>query len=121
VDDPQRHPSGSLDAISVDINRIVDHDVAVRAWDRHKRGKRNAFTRELYTAQGQQTFDQIRQRCRREPEFKQTVDRYLEEFERLLDEAGREDRDPKLARTYLTSKTGKVYTLLAHASGRLDG
>jgi hypothetical protein len=25
-----------------------------------------------------------------------------------------------LARTYLTSETGKVYTMLAHAAGRLD-
>ena len=32
----------------------------------------------------------------------------------------REERDPALARTYLTSETGKVYTMLAHASGRFD-
>jgi hypothetical protein len=25
-----------------------------------------------------------------------------------------------LARSYLTSETGKVYTMLAHAAGRLD-
>jgi hypothetical protein len=32
----------------------------------------------------------------------------------------RDDRDSVLARTYLTSETGKVYTMLAHASGRLE-
>jgi hypothetical protein len=26
----------------------------------------------------------------------------------------------QMVRTYLTSETGKVYTMLAHASGRLD-
>ena len=53
-------------------------------------------------------------------EFKQTVDRYINEFERLLDEVSRDDRGQVVARTYLTSETGKVYTMLAHAAGRFD-
>ena len=57
---------------------------------------------------------------RRDGEFKQTVDRYVEEFERLLAEVSRDDRDSMLTKTYLTSETGKVYTMLAHASGRFD-
>jgi len=50
----------------------------------------------------------------------QTVDRYVSEFERLLDEVSRDDRGQVVARTYLTSETGKVYTMLAHAAGRFD-
>ena len=42
-------------------------------------------------------------------------------FERLLAEVSRDDRDSMLTKTYLTSETGKVYTMLAHASGRFDG
>jgi hypothetical protein len=42
------------------------------------------------------------------------------EFERLLEEASREERGQMVVRTYLTSETGKVYTMLAHASGRFD-
>ena len=34
--------------------------------------------------------------------------------------ASRDDRDQMLTRTYLTSETGKVYTMLAHAAGRFD-
>jgi hypothetical protein len=110
----------SLDSISVDIARMIDHDAAVELWDRYKRGERNVFTRRLYTLQGQQTFEEVRRKYRRDPEFKQTVDRYVEEFERLLAEVSRDDRDSMLAKTYLTSETGKVYTMLAHASGRFD-
>jgi hypothetical protein len=110
----------SLDSISVDIARMIDHDAAVELWDRYKRGEGNVFTRRLYTLQGQQTFEEIRRKYRRDPEFKQTVDRYVEEFERLLAEVSRDDRDSMLAKTYLTSETGKVYTMLAHASGRFD-
>ena len=40
------------------------------------------------------------------------------EFERLLEEVARGDRGQVVARTYLTSETGKVYTMLAHAAGR---
>jgi DNA anti-recombination protein RmuC len=110
----------SLDSISVDIARMIDHEAAVELWDRYRRGESNVFTRRLYTLQGQQTFDEIRRKYRRDEEFRQTVDRYVEEFERLLAEVSRDDRDSMLTKTYLTSETGKVYTMLAHASGRFD-
>jgi len=115
-----RHTIESLDSLSVDIARMIDHDAAADLWDRYKRGERNVFTRRLYTLQGQQAFDDIRKKYRSDREFKQTVDRYISEFERLLDEVSRNDRGQVVARTYLTSETGKVYTMLAHAAGRFD-
>ncbi len=99
---------------------MIDHDAAVELWDRYKRGERNVFTRRLYTLQGQQTFDEIRRRYRRDDEFRVTVDRYIDEFERLLDEASDGGADQATANSYLTSETGKVYTMLAHASGRFE-
>ena len=115
-----RHSIESLDSLSVDIARMIDHDAAADLWDRFKRGERNVFTRRLYTLQGQQAFDEIRKKYRADREFKQTVDRYIGEFERLLDEVARDDRSQVVARTYLSSETGKVYTMLAHAAGRFD-
>jgi hypothetical protein len=115
-----RHSIESLDSLSVDIARMIDHDAAADLWDRYKRGERNVFTRRLYTLQGQQAFDEIRKKYRSDREFKQTVDRYIGEFEHLLDEVARDDRGQVVARTYLTSETGKVYTMLAHAAGRFD-
>ena len=117
---PTTHSIEKLDSLSVDIARMIDHDAAVELWDRYKRGERNVFTRRLYTLQGQQTFDDIRRKYRRDAEFKDTVDRYIDEFERLLGEAAKDDRDSMVAKTYLTSETGKVYTMLAHASGRFE-
>ncbi|MPZ57965.1 MAG: hypothetical protein GEU91_16005 [Rhizobiales bacterium] len=119
-DRPPRHSIESLDSLSVDIARMIDHDAASELWDRYKRGERNVFTRRLYTLQGQQAFDEIRKKYRADREFKQTVDRYIDEFERLLEEVARDDRGQVVARTYLTSETGKVYTMLAHAAGRFD-
>ncbi len=100
---------------------MIDHDAAAELWERYKRGERDVFTRRLYTLQGQQTFDEVRRKYRGDREFKQTVDRYIGEFERLLDEVARGERGQTVARSYLTSETGKVYTMLAHASGRFGG
>jgi hypothetical protein len=119
-DRPPRHTIESLDSLAVDIARMIDHDAAAELWDRYKRGERNVFTRKLYTMQGQRAFDEIRRKYRSDREFMQTVDRYVSEFERLLDEVSRDDRGQVVARTYLTSETGKVYTMLAHAAGRFD-
>ncbi|MBN4678741.1 hypothetical protein HUS71_25380, partial [Pandoraea nosoerga] len=43
----------------------------------------------------------------------------INEFERLLDEVSRDERGPAALRSHLVSETGLVYTLLAHAAGRL--
>jgi hypothetical protein len=117
---PERHGIDSLESLAVDIARMIDHDAAAELWDRYKRGERNVFTRKLYTMQGQRAFEEIRKRYRGDGDFKRTVDRYIAEFERLLEEVSREDRGQMLARSYLTSETGKVYTMLAHAAGRFD-
>ena len=109
----------SIDSLSIDIARMIDHDAAADAWERYKGGERGAFTRRLYTNAGQKTFEEIRRKYRRSAEFRETVDRYIDEFERLLEQVSRDNRGEALTKTYLTSDTGKVYTLLAHAAGRL--
>ena len=87
---------------------------------RHRRGERGVFTRRLYTLRGQRTFDEIAQKYRSDREFRDTVDRYVDDFEQLIESVSRNDRDNMLTQTYLTSDTGKVYLMLAHASGRLE-
>jgi len=116
----ERHTIESLDSIAVDIARMIDHAAAAELWDRYKRGERNVFTHMLCTIQGQRAVEDIRWKYRSDREFMQMVDRYFAEFELLLDEVSRDDHGEMVARTYLTSETGKVYTMLAHATGRFD-
>ncbi|RVC42357.1 kinesin, partial [Mesorhizobium sp. M4A.F.Ca.ET.090.04.2.1] len=113
------HVVESLNSLSVDIARAIDHDASIELWNRYRRGERDVFTRRLYTLKGQQTFDEIRRKYQAEAEFRAAVDRYCDDFEKLLKDVSRNDRDNIMAQTYLTSDTGKVYTMLAHASGRL--
>jgi hypothetical protein len=117
---PAPETSSSLDTLSDDISKMIEHDAAAEIWDRYRRGERNVFTRRLYTLQGQQTFEEIRRRYRRDESFRETVNRYIDEFERLIGEVDREDRSGTMARTYLTADSGKVYTILAHAAGKLS-
>ncbi|WP_370637819.1 hypothetical protein [Pseudochrobactrum sp. XF203] len=119
---PQRsaaHVVDSLNSLSVDIARAIDHEASVELWDRYRRGERNVFTRRLYTLKGQQTFEEIKRKYQMDGDFRRAVDRYMDDFQRLLEDVARNDRDNMVTQTYLTSDTGKVYTMLAHASGRL--
>ena len=113
------HVVESLNSLSVDIARAIDHEASIELWDRYRRGERDVFTRRLYTLKGQQTFDEIRRKYQNDADFHAAVDRYCDDFERLLKDIARNDRDNIMTQTYLTSDTGKVYTMLAHAAGRL--
>ena len=112
-------PANPLESLSLDIGRLMDRNLASEMWDRYQRGESKAFSKRLYTPAGQKAFDEVARKYRADRGFKQTVDRYIAEFERLLDEVAREDRGPQALRGHLTSETGLVYTLLAHAAGRL--
>jgi hypothetical protein len=117
---PQQGMSGNpLESLSLDIGRLMDRNLAAEMWDRYQRGESKAFTKRLYTPAGQKAFDEVARKYRADRAFKQTVDRYITEFERLLDEVARDERGPQVLRGHLTSETGLVYTLLAHAAGRL--
>jgi hypothetical protein len=108
-----------LESLSLDIGRLMDRNLAAEMWDRYQRGERKAFSKRLYTPSGQKAFDEVGRKYRSDRNFKTTVDRYITEFERLLDEVARDERGPAALRAHLTSETGLVYTLLAHAAGRL--
>jgi hypothetical protein len=116
---PPQGPANPLESLSLDIGRLMDRNLAAEMWDRYQRGESKAFSKRLYTPAGQKAFDEVARKYRADRGFKQTVDRYIAEFERLLDEVAREERGPQALRGHLTSETGLVYTLLAHAAGRL--
>ena len=116
---PQTAAADPLSSLSLDIGRLMDRNLAAEMWDRYQRGERKAFNKRLYTPAGQKAFDEVARKYRSDRAFKQTVDRYITEFERLLDEVARDERGPAALRGHLTSETGLVYTLLAHAAGRL--
>src|SRR5262245_21009517 len=115
---PRPQAAGGGQGLRLDeIARAIDRRTADQVWQRFRAGERGVLGRHLYSVDGQQTFDEISQRYDRDGEFRATVDRYIGDFERLLRDA--EQSDPSVMQSYMTSETGRVYLLLAHASGRL--
>lgn len=102
-----------------ELARSIDIRTATEVWYRMRAGERGVLGRHIYTYEGQATFDEISNRYDRDPDFRNTVDRYVGDFERLLAEAEQSDPAGNMLQNYLTSETGRVYLLLAHASGRL--
>jgi predicted DNA-binding protein len=103
-----------------EIARAIDYRTAVDVWQRFRTGERGVLGRHIYSPDGQATFDEVARRYDREPDFRGTVDRYIGDFERLLGEAEASDPEGRMLQNYLTSESGRVYLLLAHASGRLQ-
>src|SRR5665811_241471 len=102
-----------------ELSRAIENRTAADVWYRMRAGERGVLGRHIYTYEGQATFDEISSRYDRDGEFRNTVDRYIADFERLLAEAEQSDPAGHMLQNYLTSETGRVYLLLAHASGRL--
>jgi len=92
-----------LESLSLDISRLM---VESRIRDvgslSARRGKHSPSA--LHPA-GQKAFDESRPQISRRRTFKQTVDRYITEFERLLDEVAARRTGPRTA-AHLTSETG---------------
>ncbi|WP_180490299.1 hypothetical protein, partial [Escherichia fergusonii] len=51
-----RQSANPLEALSLDIARLVDRELAAEMWDRYQRGERKAFSKRLYTPAGQKAF-----------------------------------------------------------------
>ena len=116
---PRAQQDGNQGLRLDEIARAMDHRTAAEVWQRYRSGERGVLGRHLYSLDGQATFDEISRRYDRDGDFRATVDRYIGDFERLLREAEQNDPEGRVMQNYMTSETGRVYLLLAHASGRL--
>jgi len=65
------------------------------------------------------TFDQISGRFQADEGFRSTVEKYVGDFEGLLNEADEKDPSGRIIQNYLTTDAGRAYLMLAHISGRL--
>ena len=109
-----------LSGLSEEIARSIDDAALGEAWARYQSGESNVFTRRIYTLTGQGTYDEVRKHIQRDPDFARTAQAYMSEFEQLLKRAAAGPNPACETREYLLSDRGKVYTTLAHASGRLN-
>jgi hypothetical protein len=101
------------------IARALDPATATAIWSRFQAGQRGIMVRSIYTPDGRDAFDDAVRLYRSEPEFQRSVDRFLTDFERSLREGEQADPSGRTVQTQFGSEAGRIYLLLAHASGRL--
>jgi hypothetical protein len=116
---PLPENGGSMFFDMKDIAAAIDQNMVAEVWQRYNRGDQNFISRDLYTRQGQSTFDQVKRRYEGDSTFRNIVERYLSDFERLLKDASKSDPKGRTVQNHLMSETGRIYLLLAHASGRM--
>ncbi|MBI1386710.1 MAG: hypothetical protein GC150_17545 [Rhizobiales bacterium] len=108
--------SGGIDIEA--IARALDDQTSRELWSDLRRGQWRRPGPEVYTPRARRAFEQVQRRYLVEGSFRTTVDRYLMDFDRIMREfTDRKDEQGLQALT--TSNPGRVYLLLAHASGRL--
>ena len=116
---PATRLDNTLGSLAKDIAKSIDTETLSEIWERRDSGRALDVSRRLYTLRGQQIFDEVTAKYRRDDAFRVAVDRYCDDFERLLDRVSRTEGGKMKVRNYEMSDTGKAYIMLAHASGRL--
>ena len=101
------------------LSRALDPTTATTIWSRFQAGQRGFMVRSIYTPESRNLFDGIARRYHSDNDFKQLVDRFLNEYEKELSQADARDPSGGNSQRLIQSDTGRVYLVLAHASGRL--
>ena len=109
----------TLGSIGIDLNRVLEGDVAPEIIKRFNKGDRTAAVRRIASRVGEPALiARVRELFEEDEEFRGLATRYLREFERLLTQAGEADPDELLSASLLTADVGKAYLLLSRAIDR---
>jgi hypothetical protein len=110
--------AGGMDFSMGDIASCIDERRVLDVWARLKRGEAEVLQqRGLYARQS--IVDRVRRRFETDQNFRGVVDRYLADFEKMLQDVSRSDPRGSAVQSRLGSDDGRVYFVLAHISGRL--
>jgi hypothetical protein len=119
---PAQPEEPAMDFSMSDIASCIDERRVMEIWQRLKRGETDVLKqRGLYPRQGQPIVDRVQRRYETDTTFRAIVDRYLADFEKMLQDLSRSDPRGSAVQMRLGSDEGRIYFVLAHISGRLGG
>lgn len=110
----------NLNNISVDINQFFNADNDEGLWKKFYSGDYSAFARNIVKNMSRKQILKIREEYEKNTDFRQMSDRYLSEFETLLDGARRSEKPQIILALLSGSELGKIYYIMARALDRLD-
>jgi len=94
----RRVPAIHWESLSLDIGRLMDRNLASEMWDRYQRGENKAFNQApLHARRPEGVLTRSPASTAPTATSRATVDRYIGEFERLLDEIARDGPWPARA------------------------
>ncbi|MCC3860793.1 hypothetical protein [Pseudemcibacter aquimaris] len=108
-----------LQSGSIDIAKYLDGDIPKELWDKYISGDKNLFIRRIKKHIGKKTTAELRKHYLEDRDFRMNTDSFLQLFEEMLG-TFTENSDDLYRETLVTSDVGKVYFVLADATGRLN-
>ncbi|MES2497631.1 MAG: hypothetical protein V4618_16070 [Pseudomonadota bacterium] len=108
-----------LNSASIDVTKLLSHDVPDGAWKAYLHGDHGSFTRTAVRLLKRDETNDIARLYDDSPEFREHVNRYIHDFEGLLRRVLASRDGSALAMTVLSSDMGKLYVALAQAIERL--
>jgi hypothetical protein len=109
-----------LQSLSVDISRLFQSDIDDKTWREFHSGDQSVFLRKILKNLDRTQIAAIREKYEDDGDFRDYVNRYIAEFETLLNQARAADRADVLTGTFTSAEVGKLYLVLSRALGRLE-
>jgi hypothetical protein len=109
-----------LNSTAIDLNRLLDAHGSQKLWSKLAKGDKGIFVRSMLQDDSRHARDLIKEKFESDENFRKYVQRYLDHFERLLNEANESDPENLLSSTFLSADIGKLYLALARSVGRLN-
>jgi len=108
----------SLHSLSIDFVRMIDGEIADKDWKSYQKGNISIFSTKLVGRLGDIPADKLRDKYAEDTEFRNYVQKFMRQFEDVLEQTNSVDRGAVLGTTFAASDVGKIYRYLAHVIGR---
>ena len=108
----------SMNSAAIDVGKIMSDEIDDKAWDSYIKGNRGVFTRRAVRLIGGNETRAIKAHYDSDPEFQQSVNRYIADFEAMLRRVVAERDGGIIAVTLMSSDMGKLYAALAQIDRR---
>lgn len=110
-----------LETISIDINSIFNKNGDDEAlWKKYYEGDHSVFVRYLSKNMTKKEVIAVREDYEKKPDFRVVVDKYLDDFNSLIEAARSNNRASTLLALISGSDIGKVYYILSRALGKVN-
>jgi len=108
----------SMHSAAIDVQKILSDEVDEKAWGAYLKGNRGVFTRRAVKLIGGSETRSIAAHYDSDPEFQQSVNRYVHDFEAMLRRILAERDGGMMAVTLMSADMGKLYAALAQGIER---